>query len=381
MRIDPNVRTAIRIGLAVMAILPAAAGTLAGQGQKLVAPEKKVMNRDEKAASDLKKAKERAKQSEALFASASPLEVTLRSNMKRIRGDKGDNTPWRPAVMSYMTPDGKKTDIPGEIKTRGIWRLKNCEFPPIRLNFKSEVTKGTLFHGLDKPKLVNFCHDTDEYEQNIIQEMQLYRIYNLLTSASHRVRLLQLSYVDSASGKQLFRRAAILLEEPSVMAARMGGPIIEQKGAIARDLDPFHDALAAVFQYMIGNTDFSMYALHNIEIVSPAFGDFIPVPYDFDFAGVINASYATVDPKLSVQHVRDRLFRGYCQPPEEYAKVFIRFNQQKDSIYALYRDSIGNMIKPGTVKETLKYYDEFYKTINDPKRAKREIVDGCINTN
>ena len=80
--------------------------------------------------------------------------------------------------------------MPMRLKTRGIWRLKNCEFPPIRLNFTSESTKHTIFHGLDKPKLVNYCRDNDQYEQYVLQEFQLYRIYRLLTPASHAVRVL-----------------------------------------------------------------------------------------------------------------------------------------------------------------------------------------------
>ncbi|MEO8193720.1 MAG: hypothetical protein ABI681_07705 [Gemmatimonadales bacterium] len=381
MRIVPKGRAAATgLWLAAFA-LAAAPGTLAGQEQSAAAPKKKVLTAEEKAAADMAKGIALAKAQETFYATSTPLEFTLQTNIKRIRGDKGDKAPWRPAVMSYVDPEGKKVAVPSQIRTRGIWRKKNCEFPPIRLNFKSETTKGTLLQGFDKPKLINYCHDTDDYEQYIIQEMQLYRIYNLLTPASHRARLLRMTYEDSATGKLHARRAAILLEEPEVMAARLGGPIIELKGAIAEDLEPFHQALAALFQYFIGNTDFSTYALHNMELVNQASGEIIPVPFDFDFSGVINARYATADPKLTIQRVRDRLFRGYCQNPDDLAKAFSRFNEKKDAIYALYQDSIGKLLRPKIVEETLRYYDEFYKTINDPRRAKREIIEECIKTN
>jgi hypothetical protein len=191
---------------------------------------------------------------------------------------------------------------------------------------------------------------------------------------------MNVTYMDSASGKVQATRHALLVEEPEVMAARQGGPIMDLKGALPDDLDPFHDALLGVFQYFIGNTDFSIYALHNVELVNQASGEIVPVPYDFDFSGVINANYASTDPKLSISRVRDRLFKGYCQPMADYDKVFTRFNEKKDAIYALYADSVGKLIKPKIVEETLKYYDEFYKTINDPKRAKREIADPCVKT-
>jgi hypothetical protein len=358
-------------------IIAASAGA---QGKAKNEGDAKVLTPEEKAAADMEKALKRAKLSESFFSTVAPLEMTLTTNIKRIRGDKGDKAPWRPAVFSYADESGKQVSVPAQIRTRGIWRLKNCEFPPLRLNFKSEITKGTLLQGIDKPKLVNFCKDTDDQEQYILSEVQLYRVYNLLTPASHRARVLIMTYADSASGKVFAKRTAVLLEEPETMAARNGGPIMDLKGAIEQDLDPYHDALVGLFQYFIGNTDFSIYALHNMELVTQPTGVFIPVAYDFDFSGVINASYATVDPKLSIQKVRDRLFRGYCEAPEHYEKAFAKFNEQKDAIYALYSDPIGKMLKPKIVEGTLRYYDDFYKIINDPRRAKREIIEDCVKT-
>ncbi|MEO5589969.1 MAG: hypothetical protein ABIS03_10320, partial [Gemmatimonadaceae bacterium] len=155
---------------------------------------------------------------------------------------------------------------------------------------------------------------------------------------------------------------------------------VDIKGAVARDLEPYQDALIGLFQYFIGNTDFSIYALHNVELVRQPAGDYLPVPYDFDFAGVIDASYATTDPKLPIKRVRDRLFKGYCREGEDYAKAIATFNDKKNAIYALYSDSVGKMLRPKIVKETLEYYDEFYKTINDPRRIKREIGESCVKT-
>ena len=139
-----------------------------------------------------------------------------------------------------------------------------------------------------------------------------------------------------------------------------------------------HDLLVGFFQYMIGNTDFALSELHNAELLSMPMGDYYPVLYDFDFSGAVNARYATVDPQLSVKRVRDRLYRGYCVPEDTYPRVIALFNAKKDSIYALYRDAIGKLLPENTVTETLKYYDEFYKTINDPKQAKRDIMETCL---
>jgi hypothetical protein len=315
----------------------------------------------------------------ALFRSDQPLEVTLTTNIGKIRGDKKDDPPWRPATLSYKGDDGGLVTVPLRARTRGIWRLRMCDFPPLRLNFKGDSTKGTIFHHLDKPKLVSYCQDNDVYEQYILQEYQLYRIYGLLTPYAHRVRLLRFSYADSGSGKVRAKRYGFIMEEAGAIAQRLGGKVLDQKGAQPGDLDPFQDALFGVFQYFIGNTDFSVGGLHNVELFfGNDGGPVAPIAYDFDFAGAINARYATPDPSLNLQTVRQRLFRGLCSDPAQYEKVFALFNEKKPQIYALYSDSVGKLLDHGAVRQTLRYFDEFYETINDRHAAKDRIVESCL---
>jgi hypothetical protein len=263
------------------------------------------------------------------------------------------------------------------VRTRGIWRLKNCEFPPLRLDIGDKKSKHTQLHDLGKPKLVSYCRDTDTYEHYVLQELQLYRIYRLLTPASHRVRLLRLTYADSASSKVLTTRYAFISEDPDALADRLGGHVLDAKGAGPNSLDPRPTALAFVFQYMIGNTDFSWAALHNAEIVTVS-NAYTPVAYDFDFAGAVNASYATTDPVLRIRSVRERMFRGYCANAAEYPAVLQLFRDRKDAIYALYRDEIGQLLPANAVKETLGYFDEFYASIKDQRTAERVVLSGCV---
>ena len=317
----------------------------------------------------------------AFYDSEAPIEVTFTTNIGKIRGDKRANPPWRPATLTYKGTEGNLVTVPLKARTRGIWRLRMCEFPPLRLNFSGETSKGTIFQKLDKPKLVSYCHDMDSYEQYILQEYQLYRIYQLLTPVSHKARLLKFAYADSADGKVRARRYGIVMEEPSALAARLGGRVIAQKGARASDLDPLQDALFGVFEYFIGNTDFSVAGLHNVELFFSSRGDVMPIAYDFDFAGAVNARYAVPDSTLRLLNVRQRLFRGYCTDAESYGKAFAAFNEKKPEIYALYSDSIGKLMDRGTVKETLRYFDEFYDTINNQRAAKRSIIESCIGRN
>ena len=314
------------------------------------------------------------------FESEDPVPITLTLNIGRIRKDKDDNAPWRDATITYTPPGASAPEtLPLKLKTHGIWRLNHCDFPPIRMDFSKDNTKKTIFAGLDKPKLTNFCRDDDTYEQYVLQELQAYRIYWLITRNSHAVRALKVTYVDSASGKPLTTRYAFIQEDPAKMSARLGGKILTIKGAGPDDTQPEKMVLMSVFQYLIGNTDWSISGLHNIELFTRTDGsDPFAIARDFDFAGLVNARYATPDSRLKIRTVRDRLYRGYCAPDAEYPKAFAAFDAKKEAIYGLYHDKIGSLMPPKLVEETLKYFDEFYRTIDNPKNAKSDIIEACL---
>ena len=314
-----------------------------------------------------------------LFTSEAPLAVTFTTNFGRFRTDKGDATPWRAATMSYVGADGKPVTVPLKAKSHGIWRLKHCVLPPIRLNFSNKETKHTLFHDLQKPKMVSVCKHSDSYEQLLLKEMQLYRIYQLLTPASHRVRTLRVTYTDSASGKVEATRYAFVFEDPDELAARLGGTMTKTKGARADDFDADGLAVVFLFEYLIGNLDFSFNGLHNGEVVVKTDGSLaIPVAYDFDFSGAVNAPYASVDPQFRSKRVVDRVFRGYCATEQAYPAAIARFQARKDAIYALYHDELGKLLEPNTVRESLAYLDEFYEDVKTPKDADANVLNRCV---
>jgi hypothetical protein len=212
----------------------------------------------------------------------------------------------------------------------------------------------------------------------VLQEMQLYRIYQVLTPVSHRVRTLRITYVDSASGKPDAVRYGFVFEDPDEMADRLGGKLMKVKGAMPDDIDPERLAVAYLFEYLIGNTDFSFNGLHNGELIAKADATLLlPVAYDFDFSGAVNAPYATVDPRLAVKRVRDRLYRGYCVLTPEMPAAIAQFKQKKDAIYALYRDDVGKLLDEKVVRETLEWFDDFYRTIGD-ERDTAGMLRTCV---
>ena len=312
----------------------------------------------------------------AVFTAETPLEITLVGPFKQLKRDRKGTTPWRPAEIFYQGDSGS-VRVPVRLKTRGIWRRENCEIPPLRLNFTKDSTKKTEFRHLDRLRLVLQCRNSDDYEQYVLREFQLYRAQRLLTPLTLNTRLVRVTYVDGEKKDTIARRYGFFLEEESDFGARLGGKIFPQKGASGDDLNGPENALFGVWEYFIGNTDFSVGALHNVLLLQKD-TSYFPVAYDFDWSGAVNTRYAVPSPLLRIKRVTERLMRGYCTDAANFDRAFALFRAKKDSIYALYHDSFGSLMRPDDVKNTLKYFDDFYETIDNPRFAKREIVESCL---
>ncbi|HUR92528.1 MAG TPA: hypothetical protein VMY38_07620 [Gemmatimonadaceae bacterium] len=311
-----------------------------------------------------------------LFSNDSVVRFTLTTNFRALSRSRSGESRYQTARLTYSDTGAAPITIPLRVRARGHWRRANCDMPPVLLNFWADSSKKTLFARLDRGRLVVHCRNDAGYEQYILQEFQLYRVYNLLTPFSHRARLAQVTYVDSATGRQTAVRHGFILEDDDDMAARNGVVQADVKGAKVGDLDPYTDALVGLFQYMIGATDWSVAGLHNIQLVRAPDGTVRAVAYDFDWSGAVNASYARPDARLPIATVRQRLFRGYCAPPGEFARAVALFNEKKPAIYALYSDHIGKLMNPRVVQQTVDYFDDFYETINEPRRL-ADLIRSC----
>ncbi|PYO99429.1 MAG: hypothetical protein DMD61_07205 [Gemmatimonadetes bacterium] len=280
-------------------------------------------------------------------------------------------------MLSYVTPARDSVALDVQLHTRGHFRLSTCQYPPIKVVFDREKAAHTLFAHQGSLKLTVQCRGGRSYANYLLEEYLIYRAYNLLTERSFRVRLARVTYVDAKGKHEPETRNAFFVEDDDRMARRNGTQVVEQKGVYQSDVDFQQMGLAAVFQYMIGNTDFAVSVLHNIVLIRDTAGVVYPVPYDFDWSGVIWTPYAQPDPRLGIRTVRQRIFRGTCRSSPELAALFVPFNQQKDAIYALYRGMEAEGLEHKRVEQALDYYDEFYKTINDAGRTRREFMQGC----
>jgi len=311
-----------------------------------------------------------------LFKSESPLEITLEMDIRTVIRDIIDRKEY-PAKLTYKSDDGRSHLFELKVRTRGNTRSNRqvCGFPPLMLNFKKKQTINTIFEGQDKIKMVAHCDNTKTNERYVLHEYLIYKQFNILTEESFKVRLLKVTYRDTQEKFKQIETFGFLVEDKDLMARRNNSMIINKELYHQDMCNQSSLDLMVVFQYMIGNTDWSVTALHNMKLIVGDTKALVPVPYDFDFSGLVYTDYAAPAPGLPIENVRTRIFRGFCRRPGVYEKVFEKFNQHKDEMYSLYANFA--LLDKKHVKSTLKYLDQFYKTINNPKLFRYKINRVC----
>jgi hypothetical protein len=315
-----------------------------------------------------------------LFASDAPFHLRFAGDLRTLINDRDSvDATDHPFTLTYWVGDGPPVSLDVDLRTRGHWRRqqRHCDFPPLRLDVPRGKASETLFAGQDKLKLVTPCKPgMRDYVEYILREYLVYRAYNLLTPLSFRARRARTTYVDTTGRSDSIITETFLIENAAEMAARNGGAILELQGGEFSHMDSLQLGLVGVFLYMIGGTDWSLRGLHNMEVVQDSQrGVFYPVTYDFDFTGIVNTVYARPDSRLRIPSVRVRLYRGGCLSESDWNAVFDRFREQRGAIYALY-DSLPGL-SSGYVRDTRRYLDEFFRVIDDPERASRELVRRC----
>lgn len=315
-----------------------------------------------------------------LFRSQDTLSVEITAPLSTLLRTRSE-TEYLPGVFSYREADGAKVDLKIRIRTRGNFRNRNCDFPPVTLNFSRTQVAGTLLDRQNKLKMVVHCKITRQYEQAVVREYLAYRLLNTLTDVSFRVRLLQVVWVDSEERRGTMVRSAFLIEDRERLAERIGMQEQEIERTEVSALEPEYLNLVSMFQYLIGNVDFSPLAgsggecCHNYAMFGNRGDSLVAIPYDFDFAGIVNAPNAIADPERGVERVGQRVYRGFCANNGRVAHSISRFQAARETLYALV-DGLDEL-EPAVRRNIAEYMDEFYDVIGAPAAVEREILADC----
>jgi hypothetical protein len=310
-----------------------------------------------------------------LFESSEVLTIRIGGKLSDVLNDRGDNPKYHPLTLFYFTKDSSRISIPVKIKTRGHFRKDktNCTWPPLLINFsKNDIPHSSPFEGQDKLKLVMPCRG-DEY---VVREWLLYKLYNLITPKSFKTRLVRVTMEDSIKKKQN-SFYGILLEDEEQLARRNKAVVVERKMLNPLNTEPNAFLTMAVFQYMIGNTDWSVQFQQNIKLLAKdSLGIPATVAYDFDHAGLVDAPYAKPAEELEMNAVTERRYRGYCiADMKTYEPVIALFNRLKKDFYSVYTDC--SLVNAKYIKTATRFLDDFYATINNPKALKEAFGYPC----
>lgn len=309
-----------------------------------------------------------------LFASDTVLSVTIEADFSALVGDRSES----PDRQGVVVVDGDR--IPTRIRTRGSFRLDpaNCSFPPLRIELDEQAPEESVFEEQDELKIVSSCRPgRDRYDELVVIEYLAYRSYALLTDEAFQVRLVDLTLVDVTGGRDTATRPAFLIEEDEALAERLGASVFDLEEG--RNLPPTaFQALArtrtAVFEYMIGNTDWASVAGHNVEILERG-GGALPVPYDFDSSGLVDAPYATIDPDLGLSDVTERRYRGWCASELVTTTVLDEFRERREAILDLWRTTL--LLSDDGRQRAVRYLEGFYEDIETDERARRRFLRDC----
>jgi len=275
---------------------------------------------------------------EEFFFLDEPVNLTMEFNIKEFKKARR-KTDYHPAKMTNHVSDSFEVNHEVRVRARGEFRRDNCNMPPYWINVRYAGIEAEEFRDFRKMKMVTRCSNAGPYADYVLKEFLLYRIYNLITDLSFRVRLVRVKYIDTGKNKnQISENWAFLIEPEELLAKRLNAKLIPSDKLSIRTVNPEVMDLMALFQYMVGHGDFSVTGRHNLKIIAlkePGPVGFLPVPYDFDYAGLVDAHYALPGETLGISSVKERYYLGVCRPEEIHLKTLAKLAEYQDEILDL----------------------------------------------
>lgn len=307
------------------------------------------------------------------FTDEGLIQVNLTTDLKQVQTETKQGV-FQPATISMLFPDSTLINEQISVSARGNFRRNYCRIPPMMLNFRN--TGAPRLQSLGKLKLVIGCGINPADEELLLKEYLVYKIYNLLDDRSFRVRLLKINYTDTRKKIKSFSQYAFLIEDDGDMARRNGCHKKDEVKLLTEATNRDMMTMVAIFQYMIGNTDWAVPNNHNIKLIFDKKNKNAPpyvVPYDFDYCGLVDASYAIPNEIIGTEKVTERVYRGFPRTMEEIQIQLDVFRSKKDSIFGLI-NSFG-LLNSKIRKEMTGYLDEFFRMIEDKRAVKTAFID------
>lgn len=325
----------------------------------------------------------------ALFDSHTVLKLSMKVDFKSLcRPRESEDCDYAPTELTYFAGD-REHIIPVEIIVRGGWRslASNCNVPLLFIRFPEQEIRGTPFEGQTSLPLTTHCGRSNalkgyagggnytSYEQFLLKEYLAYRMYNEISDMSLQVRLVSIRYQDPEKPGRSKKFFAFFTEHFKSLAERSQTKLLPRRSFDHQALDTRQADILALFQFMIGNTDWSIVRQRNTILLQRDDGSQVPVPYDLDMSGLVNAPYAGPPPGLPIDTVKERYYLGFCHPGIEWDSLFQEFLPRQERLLSL-GDEIEGLFKRER-KSSERYVKKFFTILETPERRNDKIVEAC----
>lgn len=300
-------------------------------------------------------------------------QLTISADFDSLFTDK-KNTGEIEAFLLLHPKEGKVDTMQVKIGSRGVFRRKYCDMPPLRINFnKKQLKKKKLQADFDKLKLVTHCMEEHTSDQVVLKEFWAYKLYNQITPYSFKTHLFKVQYINSSNPQETDTRWSFLIENNKEMAQRLGGELIDSFGVqpVGVHSDTYHQMV--MFNYMIGNLDWKLPSHRNLKLVQHPEKGIFTVPYDFDMSAIVWPAYARLNPDYGQQYFEERFCLGVFASEEELKKTIQFFMAVKGN----YKESIEScpVLNNNSKKQMIAYLDSFYYILAKERRYRKAFSD------
>jgi len=312
-----------------------------------------------------------------IFEAEGLMKITLTLDLKKYQKEKFKGE-YMPVHFIYEFNDTLFLEKEMRMKARGAFRRSHCSLAPFWLNIRKADVENVHLQDVKRFKVVTNCMGSRAYDEYVLKEYLAYKIYNIISPVSFRVRLVRMTYVDTGRKNKVTEGWAFIIEPEEMLAERVGGLVVKKDDLSIALMKPGDMDRVALFMYLIGNCDYSVTGRHNVKILGmPGFGSegYTPVPYDFDYTGLVNASYAVPGENLGISSVTERYYLGPCRKDEAYVAAIEHINQYREDILQMVNDF--EYIDQKHKKSVIQYLEDYFAVAGQHDMIKYSLEKTC----
>lgn len=312
-----------------------------------------------------------------LFENQEPLEIKMKFSVKDIREESNDST-YVDSFLQYKNLEtGSWDSLDIDLRVRGNFRLQNCYYPPLRVKIKKKKAADTPFDGYKSLKLVLPCQKGKAADGYIMKEYLCYKLFEPITPYTFQTRMVKITFENEDDRKgEPMELTGFLIEDDDDVADRFQGSILDGKKILGTLLEDSAAVRHDFFQLMIGNTDWSSMFQHNMKILQLDEKTVVPLAYDFDMTGMVNPPYSQVSNLVDIEHVTQRLYRGYCRDEALMESIRQEFLEKEDEIWSII-DAHEPIMEKVDVKMVRSYLKDFFDIMAYDQVYRNQIVMAC----